>query len=167
MPNGDLKNMIKTMMKRLIFAIIFNNDKLCPYEEIWCKFQHKETIKCKFDHDCRFKLCQFRHSGTVESNDKSVLNHSDNGSKKEDTNEGANLDISKDTSADDVNATNGDKSEKVNTEDILENDDSEIEDDDETEIIYQKFLENHKKREDEKKKKSNVENVAAQIQQFN
>ena len=37
---------------------------------------------------------------------------------------------------------------------------------DETEVIYQKFLENHEKRKNEEKKKLNEENVAAQMQQF-
>ena len=55
-----------------------------------------------------------------------------------------NLDKSKEIDADD-----GDESDK-NTEDNLDMDNSEIDDDDETEIIYPKFLKNHAKRENEK-----------------
>ena len=58
----------------------------------------------------------------------------------------------------DVNETKGDESDQVNIEDSLESVDSEIEDD-ETEIIYQRFLENHKKKESE-------ENFAVQMQNF-
>jgi hypothetical protein len=66
----------------------------------------------------------------------------------------------------DINVTNGDKSDKMNTEDNLEMDKLEIEDDDDTEIIYQRFLINHKRRENEDNKKTNGKNVAAQMQQF-
>ena len=41
--------------------------------------------------------------------------------------------------------------------------DSEIEDDDETEIIYQKFLENHEKKSNEKNKKENEETVCLNL----
>ena len=65
----------------------------------------------------------------------------------------------------DVNETKGDESDQVNIEDSLESVDSEIEDD-ETEIIYQRFLENHKKKENELKKKESEENFAVQMQNF-
>ena len=51
----------------------------------------------------------------------------------------------------DVNETKGDEQDQVIVEDGLEYVDSEIEDD-ETEIIYQRFLENHKKKENELRK---------------
>ena len=53
----------------------------------------------------------------------------------------------------------------MNTKEI---NDSELEDDDdeETEIIYQRFLENHKKKENENIKKSNGKNVTAKLQKF-
>ena len=37
---------------------------------------------------------------------------------------------------------------------------------DEIEVIYQKFLDNHEKRKNEQKKKLNEENVSAKMQQF-
>ena len=40
----------------------FNNDKICPYEEIGCKFQHVESLECIFKKKCTFQLCQYRHS---------------------------------------------------------------------------------------------------------
>ena len=67
---------------------------------------------------------------------------------------------------DDKDEVNGDKSDKENTDDNLEYDDSEIEEDEETEIIFQRFLKNHEKKENELERKLNEENLAAKIQQF-
>ena len=71
---------------------------------------------CRFNATCANKLCQFRHS---------IKNDSIN-----------TREVDKDKQTDD-----GDISDEVNTEDI---NDSELEDDDddETEIIFQRFLEN-------------------------
>ena len=42
----------------------FNNDKVCPYNDIGCMFKHEESHRCKFNEDCKFKLCQFKHIKT-------------------------------------------------------------------------------------------------------
>ena len=39
----------------------FNNDKICPFEEIGCMFMHETSSKCKYDKLCRLKLCSFQH----------------------------------------------------------------------------------------------------------
>ena len=39
----------------------YNNGKPCPFEEIGCKFLHKESSKCKYLEKCRYDKCQFRH----------------------------------------------------------------------------------------------------------
>ena len=39
----------------------FNNGKLCPFEEVGCKFLHIKSIDCKYKDKCRFDRCQFRH----------------------------------------------------------------------------------------------------------
>ena len=44
------------------FCHYYNNGKICPYEEIGCKFKHKESTDCRFDRSCRFALCQFKHT---------------------------------------------------------------------------------------------------------
>ena len=53
----------------------FNNDKICPYEEIGCKFQHVESLECIFKKKCTFQLCQYRHTNksNEQSNDNSQL----------------------------------------------------------------------------------------------
>jgi hypothetical protein len=58
---------------------------------------------------------------------------------------------------------NEDKSGKRNSSVKLEYDDSEIEED---ELIHQRFLKNHEKKENEKRKQLNEENLAAQMQTF-
>ena len=126
--------------KILKYCHYFNNALTCPFEENGCMFLHKMSPFCRFNATCANKLCQFRHS---------------NKSKNINTRE-----VEKDKHSD-----NWDNSDEVNTEEI---NDSELEDDDdeETEIIYQRFLENHKKKENENRKKSNEENVTAQMQKF-
>ena len=42
----------------------FNNKKICPYEEIGCKFLHKVSEMCFHKENCKNKLCPFRHEGT-------------------------------------------------------------------------------------------------------
>ena len=39
------------------FCHYFNNAKICPYEEVGCKFNHEDSKNCKFDNKCNFKLC--------------------------------------------------------------------------------------------------------------
>lgn len=52
----------------------FNNYKPCPYEEVGCRFEHKDAFECRYEGNCRFKLCQFKHSkdkiGVIEHKDR-------------------------------------------------------------------------------------------------
>jgi hypothetical protein len=48
----------------------FNNGKVCPFEELGCKFLHILSEKCKFDQLCYKKLCSYQHSGDI---DKTVM----------------------------------------------------------------------------------------------
>ena len=38
----------------------FNNDKMCPFEELGCKFFHTDSKKCKFGLTCQ-RMCPFKH----------------------------------------------------------------------------------------------------------
>ena len=44
------------------FCHYFNNDKVCPFTEIGCMFQHSVAPQCKHHLKCFTKLCQFKHS---------------------------------------------------------------------------------------------------------
>ena len=43
----------------------FNNQMVCPFEEIGCKFRHEQSSFCKF-RKCENKLCPFRHKDHSE-----------------------------------------------------------------------------------------------------
>ena len=49
------------------FCQYFNNSKSCPYEEIGCQFKHAVADNCKYDRKCKFKLCQYKHTQYVSS----------------------------------------------------------------------------------------------------
>ena len=98
----------------------FNDGKVCPCEDIGCMFAHELSDICKFDQTCRNELCSYKHREKIDK--------------------------SKNKDADVINVTNGDESDKVNTDDNLDMDNSEIEDDDKTKIIYQHFLRTTKER---------------------
>ena len=40
----------------------FNNNKVCPYEEVGCKFKHTKSSQCRNKNNCKTKLCAFQHS---------------------------------------------------------------------------------------------------------
>ena len=44
------------------FCHYFNNEKICPYEEIGCMYIHEKSDPCRFQTFCQNKLCQFQHS---------------------------------------------------------------------------------------------------------
>ena len=56
------------------FCHYFNNEKNCPYEEIGCKFRHQHSQKCRFNENCNFKLCQFKHEENQTSENLEVIN---------------------------------------------------------------------------------------------
>ena len=39
----------------------FNNNKICPFEEVGCKFKHINSIECHNKNSCAIKLCPFQH----------------------------------------------------------------------------------------------------------
>ena len=39
----------------------YNNDKICPFEELGCMFLHKTSETCKYDQECSKVLCAFKH----------------------------------------------------------------------------------------------------------
>ena len=48
------------------FCHYFNNQKICPFEKIGCKFRHEIAAICNFGQVCKNPLCQHRH---IESKD--------------------------------------------------------------------------------------------------
>ena len=57
----------------------FNNEKLCPYETLGCKFRHIESAQWEFQEKCFRKICPYRHNNSENAN--------------EDTNEHFNMNI--------------------------------------------------------------------------
>ena len=49
-------------MLNVKFCHYLNNNKVCPFEEIGCKFKHSIAKECRLQKQCRNKLCQFKHS---------------------------------------------------------------------------------------------------------
>ena len=45
----------------------YNNNKVCPFEELGCKFAHKLSGECKYSKACKNKLCSFEHGKIVLS----------------------------------------------------------------------------------------------------
>ena len=39
----------------------FNSNKMCPFEELGCKFLHKYSAVCKNGDQCSSHMCQFKH----------------------------------------------------------------------------------------------------------
>ena len=58
----------------------FNNGKQCPYESIGCMFEHEESVTCKYNTDCKHKLCQFKHDDCEVNK---VNNENDNSPNRE------------------------------------------------------------------------------------
>ena len=127
------------------FCHYFNNAKSCPFEELGCMYIHKISDQCKFDKNCNFKLCQFQHSRGNNSVRYDIHNENENNFGDESM---------------DKHDEENDASEVEDAEDIAETDVSLT--DDETEIIYQRFLDNYSRRESEsnenKDNKQNGEN---------
>ena len=53
--------LMHTEDKKIRSCHFFNNGKSCPFEEIGCKFLHKEAPMCKYATRCKYDKCQFRH----------------------------------------------------------------------------------------------------------
>ena len=51
-----------TLNKNVKKCHCFNNSKICPFEDIGCKFAHEDSEKCYFFDRCRNQLCQFKHN---------------------------------------------------------------------------------------------------------
>ena len=52
--------------------------KICPYEEVGCKFKHEQSEICKFNKQCNFKLCQFKHSHKKDAQEGQIGNIGEN-----------------------------------------------------------------------------------------
>ena len=39
----------------------FNNNLVCPFEEMGCMFLHKNSVMCRFGEKCTKNLCPYRH----------------------------------------------------------------------------------------------------------
>ena len=39
----------------------FNNEKLCPFQDVGCKFLHETSEKCYFQNSCRNARCPYQH----------------------------------------------------------------------------------------------------------
>ena len=65
--NWRLKKHIASHNESNKFCHYFNNDKVCPFEEVGCKYKHAISENCKYDKNCRFKLCQFKHTNKNET----------------------------------------------------------------------------------------------------
>ena len=66
-----LKKHVLSHEKKGKFCHFFNNGKICPFQEIGCKFKHEVSNNCRYDEKCHIKLCQFKHSTNFkEVNDK-------------------------------------------------------------------------------------------------
>ena len=52
----------------------FNNGKMCPFEELGCKFLHIGSKFCRFGQECDNKMCPFRHSKESEPSEANDTN---------------------------------------------------------------------------------------------
>ena len=55
----------------------FNNDKLCPYEEVGCNIFHIDAEMCFNGAECQNLLCSFKHKNIDsinEQSEKEILN---------------------------------------------------------------------------------------------
>ena len=61
------------------FCHYFNNEKVCPFKEIGCKFVHKFSGMCKFEI-CTNQLCQYQHGekNSEVHNDEDLMEMSEN-----------------------------------------------------------------------------------------
>ena len=59
----------------------YNNEKLCPYDELGCKFLHSVADKCKFGQKCKRRLCPNRYEkrGNLGSDIDSTIDNAENG----------------------------------------------------------------------------------------
>ena len=42
----------------------YNNNKVCPFEPVGCKFKHVKSKQCKNQTNCKNKLCPLQHLAT-------------------------------------------------------------------------------------------------------
>ena len=64
----------------------FNNQKICPFEQIGCMFLHLPAGECRNSESCTMKLCSFEHKN-IKVNEKETVK------KSEMTKEQQNFDI--------------------------------------------------------------------------
>ena len=44
----------------------YNNNLMCPFEEMGCMFIHEESSLCRFDGKCTKRLCSYKHRDVIE-----------------------------------------------------------------------------------------------------
>ena len=66
----------------------FNNGKLCPYEEVGCKFVHTDSELCLHGNKCKHTLCSFKHIEIIapdsigDQSEKEILKGYENDMKR-------------------------------------------------------------------------------------
>ena len=48
----------------------FNNEKLCPFAKMGCKFRHEDASYCKYSNNCERPMCQYKHWIVLFNTDK-------------------------------------------------------------------------------------------------
>ena len=111
------------------FCHYFNNNKLCPFEEIGCMFLHAKSKLCRFKQSCKNDLCQFQHAHEVV--DKAMSDHSaDQTDNEENPRTNKAITAAKDTN----DSSNNLEAEKISNErNVDENLDNESDSDLESE----------------------------------
>ena len=57
----DVNRHVKGHNEKRKYCHFYNNRKKCPYEENGCKYNHLNAGICKWEKNCTFILCQFKH----------------------------------------------------------------------------------------------------------
>ena len=50
----------------------YNNNLICPFNEMGCMFLHEDSVMCKFDEQCTKNLCSYKHRKVIKK--KTVAN---------------------------------------------------------------------------------------------
>ena len=48
----------------------FNNNLVCPFEEMGCMFLHEDSVICKFGEKCSINFCSYKHRKVGDDEDK-------------------------------------------------------------------------------------------------
>ena len=56
----------------------FNNNLVCPFEEMGCMFLHEDSVICKFGEQCSRNLCSYKHRKVGDDEDICDENNEEN-----------------------------------------------------------------------------------------